>query len=81
MEDRDEEGGPSDTEQAFEALRAEIAAMCQAVGALPEAFKRVSPAIPRLRWIRSVKELQTVGETLAKIEQHPAISMTPARHQ
>jgi hypothetical protein len=28
-----------------------------------------------------VQELQTVSEILATIEQHPAISMTPAQHQ
>ena len=49
MEDRDEVTGPSDAEQAFEGLRAEVAAMRQAVESLPAALKKTSPATPRQR--------------------------------
>jgi hypothetical protein len=80
--DREEESDADGAERAFEALRAEIAAMRQAVGALPEALKKNQPGGDYTVTLGSiVKELQTVGETLQKIEQHPAISMTPAQHQ
>ena len=55
--------------------------MRQAVGALPEALKRSQGGDITDTLGQIAKELQTVGGTLAKIEQHPAISMTPAQHQ
>jgi hypothetical protein len=55
--------------------------MRQAVGALPEALKKNQPADTTVMLGQIVKELQAVGETLAKIEQQTAISMTPAQHQ
>jgi len=79
--DREEESNADGAEQAFEALRAEVAAMRQAVGGLPEALKRGQGGDITVTLGSIAKELQTVGEILAKIEQHPAISMTPAAHQ
>lgn len=81
MTDREEESGLDGAEQAFQALRAEIAAMRQAVGALPEALKKNLPGDTTVTLGLIVKDLQAVGGTLSKIEQHPAVSMTPAAHQ
>jgi hypothetical protein len=66
-------GDEADTggaERAFEALRAEVAAVRQAVEA------RAAPDYA-LTLGAIVKELQGVGARLAAIEGHPAMAMTP----
>jgi hypothetical protein len=67
MDDEADTGG---AERAFEALRAEVAALRQAIEgqALPD-YALTLGAI--------VKELQGVGARLTKIEGHPALAMTP----
>ncbi len=76
-----EESEADGAERAFEALRAEVAAVRQVVGALPEALKRSRGGDITLTLGSIAQELQTVGETLQRIEQHPAIRMTPEAHQ
>jgi hypothetical protein len=77
MPDREEESDAGGAERAFEALRAEIAAMRQAV----EFLGKNQPGDTTVTLGEIVKALQVVGEHLQKIEQHPAISMTPAQYQ
>ena len=77
MPDREEESDAGSAEQAFEALRAEVAAMRQGV----EFLGKNQPGDTTVTLGEIVKALQVVGEHLQKIEQHPAISMTPAQHQ
>src|ERR1035438_915897 len=81
MEDRDEVTGPSDAEQAFEGLRAEVAAMRQAVESLPAALKKDQPGDTTATLGFIVKGLEAVGDNLAKLEQNPALQLTPAAHQ
>ena len=67
MDDADDTGG---AERAFEALRAEVAALRQAVeGQTAPDYALTLGAI--------VKELQAVGARLTAIEGHPALAMTP----
>ena len=67
MDDEADTGG---AERAFEALRAEVAALRQALeGQTPPDYALTLGAI--------VKELQGVGGRLTKIEGHPALAMTP----
>ena len=66
----DDEADSSAAERAFEALRAEVAALRQAVtGQTAPDYALTLGAI--------VKELQAVGARLAAIEAHPALAMTP----
>jgi hypothetical protein len=78
--DREEESDADGAERAFEALRAEVAAAREAVGALPEALKRSQGGIT-ITLATMAKELLAASDILQKIEQHPAIRMTPAAHQ
>ena len=67
MDDEADTGG---AERAFEALRAEVAALRQAVeGQTAPDYALTLGAI--------VKELQAVGARLTRIEGHPALAMTP----
>jgi Family of unknown function (DUF6118) len=75
--DREEGADADGAERAFEALRAEVAAMRQAV----EFLGKNQPGDTTVTLGEIVKALQVVGEHLQKIEQHPAISMTPAQYQ
>ena len=66
----DVEADSSAAERAFEALRAEVAALRQAVaGQTAPDYALTLGAI--------AKELQAVGARLATIEAHPALAMTP----
>jgi hypothetical protein len=67
MDDADDTGG---AERAFEALRAEVAALRQAVE------EQTAPDYA-LTLGAIVKELQGVGVRLTAIEGHPALAMTP----
>ena len=66
----DDEADTSSAERAFEALRAEVAALRQTVeGQTAPDYALTLGAI--------VKELQAVGARLDAIEGHPALAMTP----
>jgi peptidoglycan/xylan/chitin deacetylase (PgdA/CDA1 family) len=69
--DQDDEAG--DPAQAFEALRAEVAALRQAIEAATEhPAPDYSPDLGRI-----AKGLSYVGAKLEAIEAHPALRMTP----
>jgi len=67
MDDETDTGG---AERAFEALRAEVAALRQAV-------EGQAAADYALTLGEIVKEQQAIGARLAAIESHPALAMTP----
>ena len=68
--DHDDGGDPA---QAFEALRAEVAVLRQAIEAAVEHQTRdYSPDLGRI-----AKGLNQVGTTLEAIEAHPALRLTP----
>jgi hypothetical protein len=79
MDDRDDEG-PTAAEQAFDALRAEVAAMRQAMQSLPEVIKKSRPADTMETLGAIAKKLEIVGSFMAAIEQHPAIRTTPVQY-
>src|SRR5271167_3466390 len=67
MDDEADTGG---AERAFEALRAEVAALCQVVeGQTAPDYAMTLGAI--------AKELQAIGARLDTIENHPAMAMAP----
>jgi hypothetical protein len=69
------EDGGGDPATAFEALRAEVAALRQAVeAAAGQKAPDYSPDLGRI-----VQELAQVDATLAAIEAHPALRLTPAQ--
>ena len=73
LPEHDDGGG--DPVEAFEALRAEVAALRQAIEtAAGQAAPDYSPDLGRI-----VQELGQVDATLAAIEQHPALRLTPAQ--
>jgi Family of unknown function (DUF6118) len=80
MDDRDEDEGPTAAERAFDALRAEVAGMRQALQAIPEALKKSRPIDTTETLGAIAKRLETVGNFMATIEQHPAIRTTPAQY-
>lgn len=80
MNDRDEDEGPTAAEQAFEALRAEVAAMRQALRSVPEVLLKNQPPDYTETLGAIAKKLEIVGSFMAAIEQHPAIRTTPAQY-
>jgi hypothetical protein len=81
MDDRDEDEGPTAAERAFEALRAEVAGMRQALKSLPDLIKTIRPATDYTETLGAIaKRLEIVGNFMAAIEQHPAIRTTPAQY-
>jgi hypothetical protein len=69
----EEDADTGDAERAFEALRAEVAALRQAVeGQTAPDYALTLGAI--------AKELQAIGARLDTIENHPAMAMTPAKY-
>src|SRR5579859_1546847 len=80
MDDRDEDEGPTAAERAFDALRAEVAGMRQAMQAIPEALKKNQPIDTTETLGAIAKRLEIVGNFMAAIEQHPAIRTTPAQY-
>jgi hypothetical protein len=68
MDDRDEDEGPTAAERAFDALRAEVAGMRQALRALPEVIKKSRPADTTETLGAIAKKLETVGAFMAAIE-------------
>ena len=76
MEDGPEHDGDGagDPAEAFEALRAEVAALRQVIEAVGPPAPDYSPDLGRI-----VQGLGHVGATLEAIEAHPALRMTPAQ--
>lgn len=75
MEDAPEHGeGTGDPVQAFEALRAEVAALRQVIEGAELQAPDYSPDLGRI-----VQGLNHVGATLEAIEAHPALRLTPAQ--
>jgi len=73
MEDEQEHDGAGDAAQAFEALRAEVAALRQAVEAVTErTAPDYSPDLGRI-----TQAVNGVIDGLEAIEAHPAVRMTP----
>jgi len=81
MDDRDEDEGSTAAERAFDALRAEVAGMRQAVQSLPDVIKKIRPTADYTETLGAIaKRLEIVGSFMAAIEQHPAIRTTPAQY-
>jgi hypothetical protein len=80
MDDRDEDEGPTAAERAFDALRAEVAAMRQALRSVPEIILKNQPADYTETLGAIAKKLEIVGGFMAAIEQHPAIRTSPAQY-
>src|SRR5450631_407604 len=81
MQNRDDDTEPTAAERAFDALRAEGAAMRQAMRSLPDLIKTIRPATDYTETLGAIaKRLEIVGSFMAAIEQHPAIRTTPAQY-
>jgi hypothetical protein len=81
MQNRDDDTEPTAAERAFDALRAEVAAMRQAMKSLPDLITKVRPTVDYTETLGAIaKRLEIVGNFMAAIEQHPAIRMTPAQY-
>jgi hypothetical protein len=80
MDNTDEDEGATAAERAFEALRAEVAAMRQALRSVPELVLKNQPADYTETLGAIAKNLEIVGSFMAKIEQHPAIRTAPAHY-
>ena len=80
MQNRDDDSEPTAAERAFDALRAEVAAMRQAMRSLPEVILKNQPADYTETLGAIAKKLEIVGSFMAAIEQHPAIRTTPAQY-
>ncbi|WP_156330439.1 DUF6118 family protein [Bosea vaviloviae] len=75
------EPGEDDAARAFEALRAEVATLRQAVEALPaivEGATRATDYTPTLGAVAKV--LTQVEARIVAIQNHPALKMTPEQH-
>jgi len=80
MQHRDEDSEPNAAEQAFEALRAEVVAIRQAMKSFPEVIKKSRPVDTTETLGAIAKKLETIGHFMAAIEQHPAIRLTQAQY-
>jgi len=81
MDDRDDDSEPTAAEQAFDALRAEVAGMRQTLRSLPEVITKGRPTVDYTETLGAIaKKLEIVGNFMAAIEQHPAIRTTPAQY-
>jgi len=80
MQNRDDDSEPTAAERAFDALRAEVAAMRQVMRSLPEVIIKSQPADTTETLGAIAKRLEIVGNFMAAIEQHPAIRTTPAQY-
>lgn len=70
-----------DAARAFEDLRAEVSVLRRAVEALPEEWEANQPPDYTESLGEITQGLAEVVGRLALIEQHPALSATPAQHQ
>jgi hypothetical protein len=80
MQNRDDDTEPTAAERAFEALRAEVAAMRQALRSVPEVILKNQPPDYTETLGAIAKKLELMGNHIAAIEQHPAIRTTPAHY-
>jgi hypothetical protein len=80
MQNRDDDSEPTAAERAFDALRAEVAAMRQVMRSLPEVIIKSQPADTTETLGAIAKRLEIVRNFMAAIEQHPAIRTTPAQY-
>lgn len=80
MDDKDEDEGPTAAERAFDALRAEVAGMREALRSIPEVIQKNQPADTIETLGAIAKNLDIVGTFMAKIEQHPVLRTTPAQY-
>ncbi len=80
MDDRDGDEGPTAAEQAFDALRAEVAGMRRALQGLAETLRQLNPVDYTETLGAMAKRLEILGSTMAAIEQHPAIRTTPTQY-
>ncbi len=80
MDDRDDDEGATAAERAFEALRAEVAAMRLALRSVPELILKNQPPNYTETLGAIAKNLEMVGTFMAAIEKHPAIRTTPAHY-
>jgi|SRR5579859_4130592 len=67
-------------ERAFRALTAEVGGARQAIRALQEAWERRPPVDTTETLGVIVSRLNTVAQSLALIEKHPALKLTPDQH-
>jgi Family of unknown function (DUF6118) len=81
MQNRDDDSEPTAAELAFDALRAEVAAMRQAMKSLPDVITKSRPTVDYTETLGAIaKRLEIMGTFMAAIEQHPAIRTTPAQY-
>jgi hypothetical protein len=80
MDDRDDDEGATAAEQAFEALRAEVAGMRQSLRAILEAMLKIQGPDYSETLGAIAKRLEVVSSFMASIEQHPAIRTAPAQY-
>jgi hypothetical protein len=81
MQNRDDDTEPTAAERAFDALRAEVAGMRQAVQSLSDVITKIRPTTDYTETLGAIaKKLETVGNFMAAIEQHPAIRTMPAQY-
>lgn len=80
MQDRDDDTEPTAAEQAFDALRAEVAALRQALRSVPELILKNQPPDYTETLGAIAKNLEMMGTFMAAIEKHPAIRTTPAHY-
>jgi Family of unknown function (DUF6118) len=74
----DDNGGSA--ERAFRALTAEVSGTHQAVRALQESLEQRRPVDTTETLGVIVSRLNTVAQSLAVIEKHPALKLTPEQH-
>ena len=81
MQNRDDDSEPTAAERAFDALRAEVAAMRHAIQSLPDVITKGRPTVDYTETLGAIaKKLEIVGNFMAAIEQHPAIRTTPTQY-
>ncbi len=81
MDNEDQEvGGPSGAEEAFEALREELANVKRVVEALPGIWRANRPPDTTPTLVKMAQALKEVRQHLSVIEEHPALRLTPQQH-
>jgi hypothetical protein len=79
LPEHDEDNGG--VTRAFEDLRAEMSILRRAVEALPAAWTDNQPPDYSLNLVRLNKGLANVVGSLAALEKHPALRLTPDQHE
>jgi hypothetical protein len=80
MQHREDDSEPNAAEQAFEALRAEVVAIRQAMKSFPDVIKKSRPVDTTETLGKIALQLETIGHFMAAIEEHPGIRLTPAQY-